>query len=118
MKRLLLAAVLLPAAVRAESAPSDEAKASIMKAVRDGMTAREAMRVAIRARDAASDDPEIALLQWTVARTAQSEMKSNFDLAIHLSAGTLVKRAPRSFRVNLIVWTKTSVFGIMNLSGV
>lgn len=85
MRRFLLAAALLPAAARAESAPSDEAKVSIMKAVRDGMTAREAMRVAIRAREAASDDAEIALIHWTAARTAQSEMKSNFDLAIRLT---------------------------------
>lgn len=85
MKRLLLAAALLSAAARAESAPSDEAKASIMKAVRDGMAAREAMQTAIRKRNAASYDPEIALLHWTAARKAQSEIKASFDLAIRLT---------------------------------
>ncbi len=85
MKRLLLAAALLPAAARAAPTPPDEAKASIMRAVRDGMAAKEAMRAAILARDAASDDPEIALLHWTAARTAQGEMKAHFDLAIRLT---------------------------------
>ena len=85
MKRLLLAAALLPAAARAEYAPTDEAKAPIMKAVRDGMAAREAMRIAILAREAAEGDAEIGLVHWTAARTAQNEMKASFDLAIHLT---------------------------------
>lgn len=84
MKRLLLAAALLAGAARAESAPSEEAKAGIMRAVRAGMAAKEAMRVAVLARDAAPS-PESALLDWTAARTAQSEMKANFDLAIRLT---------------------------------
>ncbi|MBI2384993.1 MAG: hypothetical protein HYV14_03155 [Elusimicrobia bacterium] len=49
MKRLLLAAALLPAAVRAETKPPDEAKASIMRAVTGGMAARKAMYAAIEA---------------------------------------------------------------------
>lgn len=85
MRRLLLAAALLPAVARAERAPTDEAKSPIMKAVRDGMAARAAMHAAIRARNAASDDAESALIHWTAARTAQSEVKSNFDLAIRLT---------------------------------
>ncbi len=86
MRRLLLAA-LMPAAVSAAPAPTDETKAPIMKAVRDGMAARAAMHAAILERDAASD-AEIALIHWTAARTAQSEMKSNFDLAIRLTQDT------------------------------
>lgn len=85
MRRLLLAAALLPAVARAERAPTDEAKSPIMKAVRDGMVARAAMHAAIRARNAASEDAEIALLHWTAARTAQGKMKSDFDLAIRLT---------------------------------
>lgn len=110
MKRLLLAAALLPTSAGAEPclpdsnapcAPSEAAKAPIMKAVRDGMSAREAMRAAIRERDAASDDPEIALLHWTAARTAQSEMKGSFDLAIRLAGQAYnvksgVPREPRA----------------------
>lgn len=85
MKRLLLAAALLPATVRAETRPPDEAKALILRAVTDGMAARKAMHAAIEARDTASDDPEIALIHWTAARAAQSKMKSDFDLAIRLT---------------------------------
>lgn len=85
MRRFLLAAALLPAAASAAPAPPDEAKAAILKAVRDGMAARKAMHDAILDRDVAWDDLEIALIHWTAARTAQSEMKSNFDLAIRLT---------------------------------
>lgn len=85
MRRLLLAVVLLPAAARAERAPLDEAKAAIMKAVRDGMSARDAMHDAMLERDGVSDDPEIALIHWTSARAAQRKMKSDFDLAIRLT---------------------------------
>ncbi|MCR4294303.1 MAG: hypothetical protein NUW21_02120 [Elusimicrobia bacterium] len=85
MRRLLLAAALLPAAARAERTPTEDAKAPILKAVRDGMAARDAMHDAMLERDSVSDDPEIALLHWTAARTAQSKMKSDFDLAIRLT---------------------------------
>ncbi|MDP3542185.1 MAG: hypothetical protein Q8T11_06895 [Elusimicrobiota bacterium] len=80
-----MAAALLPAVARAERTPTDEAKIPIMKAVRDGMAGRAAMHAAMRARNAASNDAEITLLHWTAARTAQSKMKSDFDLAIRLT---------------------------------
>ncbi len=77
-------AALLPAVARAASSPSDEAKVQIMDAIRAGMAAKAAMRAAIREREAAPS-PESALRDWTAARTAQSEMKVNFDLAIRLT---------------------------------
>lgn len=85
MKRLLLAAALLPAAARAATEPPDEVKDSIMKVVREGTAARDAMRDAIVDRDAVADDAEIALIHWAAARTAQNEMKSKFDLAVSLT---------------------------------
>lgn len=85
MRRLLLASALLPTAASAAPAPPDEAKFSIMKAVREGMSARDAMHDAMLYRTVASGDPERALRHWTEARAAQSEMKSKFDLAIRLT---------------------------------
>lgn len=84
MKRLLLAAALLPAAARAERVPSDEAKAQIMQAVRAGKSAKEAMLDAVKDRKNASN-AESALLHWTAARASHSEMKSKFDLVIRLT---------------------------------